>query len=69
MTDAGREKVREEARQAQAEYETAAAKIAEVRKARRAKFQAAHDAGFTLREIAEAVGLHNTTVGEILQGD
>lgn len=69
MTDAAREKIREEARQAQAEYETAEAKIAEARKARRARFQAAQDAGFTLREIAEAVGLHNTTVGEILRGD
>lgn len=68
MGDA-REKAREEARQAQAEYEAAEAKIAKARRARRAKFKKAKDAGLTLREIGEATGLHNTTVGEILRDD
>lgn len=73
MGDDAREKIQREAREAQAGYEAAEEKyeavIADARRARRAKFKEAQAAGLTLREIGEAVGLHNTTVGEILRGD
>ena len=71
MGDAAKDKARDEAQQAQAEYEAVEreyeARIAPVRAARREKFKKAQDAGMTLREIAEAVGLHNTRVGQILR--
>jgi outer membrane protein TolC len=72
VEDAARERVRAEVREAQADYDAAEAQvqkqIAAARRARRASFKEAQDAGLTLREIGEATGLHNTTVGEILRG-
>lgn len=54
-----------DARRAQTEFERT---VNDARAARRRSFEQAHAAGFSLREIAEAVGLHYTRVGEILKG-
>lgn len=39
------------------------------RQARRDAFAKAQESGLTQREIAEAVGLHHTRVGQIIRGD
>lgn len=73
MTEAARGKALRAVKAAQADYDAAEAKfqeqIAAARQTRRAQFKEAQEAGLTLREIGEAAGLHNTTVGEILRGD
>lgn len=73
MGEAAREKIWTDVHRAQAEYEAAEAKfqaqIAAARRARRAKFKEAQDAGLTLREIGEAAGIHHTRIGVILRED
>ncbi len=50
----------------QAEFERTGTQHEAARKSRRESFERARDAGLTLREIAEAAGLHWTRVGEIV---
>lgn len=57
-----------EAQRAQARYEKAQAKLDEDGGNRRNSFMQAKDAGATLREIGEAVGLHWTRIREIISG-
>jgi isopentenyl diphosphate isomerase/L-lactate dehydrogenase-like FMN-dependent dehydrogenase len=64
MADA-KQKARREVRKVQTDYEQQAA---DAREARRKGFERAHKAGLSLREIAEEVELHWTTVGGILKG-
>jgi DNA-directed RNA polymerase specialized sigma24 family protein len=54
-----------DARRAQAEFEET---VSDARSARRKSFERARDAGFSLREIAEAVGLHRSRVDQIIKG-
>lgn len=65
MGDAARTKALQSARKAQAEYDKA---LAKARTTRRTSFERAQAAGSSLREIGEAVGLHWTTVREIIKG-
>jgi len=57
-----------EAQRAQAKYEKAQAKLDEDGANRRGSFVRAKEAGATLREIGEAVGLHWTRIREIVSG-
>lgn len=65
MGDAAREKALKEARKAQADYDRT---VDKARSSRRKSFERAQSAGSSLREIGEAVGLHYTTVREIIKG-
>jgi lambda repressor-like predicted transcriptional regulator len=63
--DAERKAVRGEVRAAQKKFER---ERDASRRARRQAFAAAQKAGLSLREIAEAAGLHHSSVGEIIEG-
>ena len=65
MGDAKRAKALQAARQAQADYERT---TEQARTSRRKSFERAQAAGSSLREIGETVGLHWTTVREIIKG-
>jgi hypothetical protein len=56
-----------EVRRAQSEFEQTQRRLAENGKARRASFEQARKAGATLREIAEAAGLHWSSVSDALR--
>lgn len=60
-----KEQGRRAAQKAQADYER---NISKARDGRRKGFDKARKAGLSLREIGEAVGLHWTTVRQILKG-
>lgn len=64
MAKADKEKARRRAEEAQASFEQDSAAV---RAARRKAFADAQAAGFSLRELGEAVGLHYTRVGKILR--
>jgi IS30 family transposase len=66
MGDTDRQKAERAVRKAQADYDRS---VDRARDARREAFKKAQDAGMTLREIGEQVGLHHTTVGEVIRGD
>ena len=57
-----------DAKRAQAKFEKTQDLLEGDRKTRQASFQQAQQAGATLREIADAVGLHWTRVREIVSG-
>lgn len=67
MADAARRKALKAARDAQAQYARKQAGLEEAHAARRKRFGEAQSAGLSLREIAEATGLHWTRVGQILR--
>ena len=60
-----KEQGRRAAKKAQADYERT---IDKARDSRRAGFEKAQKAGLSLREIGQAVGLHWTTVRQVLKG-
>lgn len=60
-------KARSDARRAQEKFERVQDQLQDVGEERRQSFQRARDAGLTLREIADATGLHWTRVGNILK--
>jgi DNA-directed RNA polymerase specialized sigma24 family protein len=59
-------KARVEVERAQREYER---EVDTSRAARRKSFAQAQKAGLSLREIGEAVGLHHSSVADIIHGD
>lgn len=65
MGDAAKSKALQVARKAQVDYDNA---VEKARTSRRKSFERAQAAGSSLREIGEAVGLHYTTVREIIKG-
>jgi hypothetical protein len=60
------EKALQAVQDAQAKFERDQAAAHE---ARRAAFAAARDAGLSLRQIGEAVGLHHTRILQIIRGE
>lgn len=52
-------------RRVQADFER---RVAEARQERRECFERAQEAGLSLRDIGEEVGLHYTRVGKVLRG-
>lgn len=61
-----KQKARNDLRRTQASFER---KLEEAHAERLASFKRAQEAGLSLREISEEVGLHWTRVGEILRGE
>jgi DNA-directed RNA polymerase sigma subunit (sigma70/sigma32) len=57
-----------DAKRAQAKFEKTQAQVKRDAQVRRESFTRAQEAGATLREIAEAVGLHWTRIREIVRG-
>lgn len=53
-------------RRVQADFER---KVADARSERRECFEQAQEAGLSLREIGEEVGLHHTRVRQVILGD
>ena len=68
MGDA-KQKVHTDLRKSQADFERADAQREKAGAARRRSFKQAQEAGLTLREIGEIVGLHHTRIGQIIRGD
>jgi hypothetical protein len=68
MADQKQTKARNEARRAQASFERAQTKLDDAAAARRESFKRAADAGLSMAEIGEAVGLHRTRVNQIIKG-
>lgn len=69
MAEEAKRKVRAELRNAQDAFERAEVQREKVSTARRESFERAQEAGLTLREIGDVVGLHHTRIGEILRGE
>jgi hypothetical protein len=67
MADAAQRKALRVAQRAQAQYETKQSELEKAHAVRRKGFAQAKAAGLSLREIAEATGLHWTRVGQILR--
>ncbi|MDX6622211.1 MAG: hypothetical protein QOE75_143 [Solirubrobacterales bacterium] len=67
MGDA-KKQARAEARRAQAKFERRTAQLDDAAKERRESFKRAADAGLSMAEIGEAVGLHRSRVNNILKG-
>jgi hypothetical protein len=67
MGDA-KKQARAEARRAQAKFERRTAQLDDAANERRESFQRAADAGLSMAEIGEAVGLHRSRVNNILKG-
>jgi hypothetical protein len=63
------QKVHTDLRKSQADFERADAQRERVGAVRRKSFRRAQEAGLTLREIGEIVGLHHTRVGQIIRGE
>jgi hypothetical protein len=68
MTDR-KQKVHGDLRKSQADFERADTQREKAGAARRESFRRAKEAGLTLREIGEIVGLHHTRVGQIIRGE
>jgi hypothetical protein len=68
MLDPKQKKARSEARRAQANFERTQARIDDAAATRRKSFKRAADAGLSMAEIGEAVGLHRTRVNQIIKG-
>lgn len=66
MADAAEQKARRAVRAAQTKFER---EQAATQKARRKAFADAREAGLTLRDIGEEVGLHHTRVLQIIRGE
>jgi hypothetical protein len=66
MASDPKQKARAEVRRAQSKFERTGSQHEEAREARRESFERARKAGLTLREIADAAGLHWTRVGNIV---
>ncbi|MGC1851027.1 MAG: hypothetical protein WA687_01160 [Solirubrobacterales bacterium] len=64
-----KQKVQADLQKSQADFERADAQREKAGAARRKSFKQAQEAGLTLREIGEIVGLHHTRVGQIIRGD
>jgi hypothetical protein len=62
-------KVQSDLRKSQADFQRADAQRERAGAARRESFKRAQEAGLTLREIGEIVGLHHTRVGQIVRGE
>lgn len=71
MTEAAEQKARQAVRRAQAEFERDQKQLHEARAKsrdrRRESFERAQQAGLSLRDIGEEIGLHPTRVREILR--
>ncbi|MBS1860990.1 MAG: hypothetical protein JSS68_04690 [Actinobacteria bacterium] len=66
MAGAEERKARRAVRAAQEQFEREQAKVHE---ARRKAFAEARDAGLSLRQIGEEVGLHHTRILQIIRGE
>ena len=64
--DAAQRKARKDLRRAQSNFDR---KLSEAHAERLASFKRAKEAGLSLREISEEVGLHWTRVGQLLRGE
>jgi len=64
-----KQKVHADLRKSQADFESLDAQRERAAAARRKSFMRAQEAGLTLREIGEIVGLHHTRVGQIIRGE
>ena len=69
MAKDAKQKARAELRAAQAAFERVETQREKAGSARRKSFERAREAGMTLREIGEVVGLHHTRVGQIIRGE
>ena len=67
MGDA-KKQARTEARRAQAKFERTQGQLDGAAKARRESFRRAADAGLSMAEIGETVGLHRSRVNQIIKG-
>lgn len=71
MADAAEQKARRAVRAAQARFEREQEELREARTKSRAKrresFAQAQEAGLSLRDIGEEIGVHWTRIGEILR--
>ena len=67
MAGDAKQKARADVKRAQAKFERAQGQLHEIGEERRQSFERARQAGLTLREIAEAAGLHWTRIGNILK--
>jgi len=67
MADDAQAKARKAARRAQADFERGQDKLEVLRETRRESFEQAREAGLSMRDIAEATGLHFTRVAQILK--
>lgn len=67
MADPKKQALRD-AQRAQANYERTQSRLDQDGRTRRKSFEQAREAGATLREIGEAVGLHWTRIREIVGG-
>jgi hypothetical protein len=66
MANDPKQKALADAQRAQLAYER---DVEAAREARRKSFERAQEAGLSLRDIGDAVGLHRSRVGEILRGE
>jgi DNA-directed RNA polymerase sigma subunit (sigma70/sigma32) len=64
-----KQKVHADLRKSQADFESLDAQRERAGAVRRKSFMRAQEAGLTLREIGEIVGLHHTRVGQIIRGE
>jgi DNA-directed RNA polymerase specialized sigma24 family protein len=67
MADDAQTKARKAARRAQADFERGQDKLEVLRETRRESFEQARAAGLSMRDIAQATGLHFTRVAQILK--
>lgn len=68
MAKDSKQRALQDARRAQTTFEEAQGQLDRRGQARRESFKRAKEAGATLREIGEAVGLHWTRIREIVSG-
>jgi hypothetical protein len=68
MAKDSRQRALQDARRAQTTFEKTQEQLDQHGQARRESFKRAKEAGATLREIGEAVGLHWTRIREIVSG-
>lgn len=66
MAGDAKQKARANVKRAQSKFERTGSEHEKARQVRRESFEQARAAGLTLREIADAAGLHWTRVGEIV---
>lgn len=64
-----KQKALDDARRAQADFEKTQEQLERHARTRRESFERAKEAGATLREIGEIVGLHHTRVGQVIRGE
>jgi len=66
MADPAEQKARRAVRDAQAKFERDQGAVQD---ARRKAFAEAQEAGLSLRDIAEEIGLHHTRIRQIIRGE